>query len=144
MALGLGSSLSVLEISNRASVTKIANETLSGITLRLDNHESGANANSHTITNITGLATALTGKVNTSQVLTNVPAGALFTDTVYTKPANEPISYITGLDTALNSKAAVFTGYTGSVTVVTGVDFVAQTVTTKVVTYSNGIVTSIV
>ena len=42
------------------------------------------------------------------------------------------------------SKAAVFTGYTGSVTVVTGVNFVAQTVTTKVVTYSNGIVTSIV
>ena len=98
----------------------------------------------HTITNITGLSTALTGKVNTSQVLTNVPAGAVFTDTVYIKPANEPISYITGLQTALTNKAAVFTGYTGSVTVVTGVDFVAQTVTTKVVTYSNGIVTSIV
>lgn len=33
---------------------------------------------------IDGLQTALDGKVNTSQVLTNVPAGAVFTDTVTT------------------------------------------------------------
>ena len=35
---------------------------------------------------ITGLQTALDGKVDDSQVLTNVPSGALFTDTVYTLP----------------------------------------------------------
>ena len=41
-----------------------------------------------------------------TQVLTNVPSGALFTDTntVYTHPTNHAISVITGLQTALNGK----------------------------------------
>jgi hypothetical protein len=38
------------------------------------------------MTNITGLATALAGKVDDGQVLTNVPSGAVFTDTVYNLP----------------------------------------------------------
>jgi len=50
------------------------------------------------------IATAVNSKANSTQVLTNVPSGALFTDTVYTKPTNEPISYITGLQTALDGK----------------------------------------
>lgn len=37
---------------------------------------------SHNIADVTGLQTALDGKVDDSQVLTNVPAGAVFTDTV--------------------------------------------------------------
>jgi hypothetical protein len=40
----------------------------------------------HTIANITNLQTSLDGKVDDGQVLTNVPAGAVFTDTVYTLP----------------------------------------------------------
>ena len=40
----------------------------------------------HAISDVTGLQTALDGKVDDSQVLTNVPAGAKFTDTVYTLP----------------------------------------------------------
>jgi len=59
---------------------------------------------SHSISFITGLQTALDGKVDDSQVLTNVPAGALFTDTVYTHPSSHPISFITGLQTALDNK----------------------------------------
>jgi hypothetical protein len=39
------------------------------------------NSHTHTIANVTGLQTALDGKVDDSQVLTNVPSGALFTDT---------------------------------------------------------------
>lgn len=38
------------------------------------------------MTNITGLATALAGKVDDNQVLTNVPSGAVFSDTVYSLP----------------------------------------------------------
>ena len=38
------------------------------------------------ISQITGLQSAIDGKVDDSQVLTNVPTGALFTDTVYTLP----------------------------------------------------------
>lgn len=39
---------------------------------------------SHAISDVTGLQTALDGKVDDSQVLTNVPAGAVFTDTITT------------------------------------------------------------
>mgnify|MGYP001773588154 CR=1 FL=1 len=37
----------------------------------------------HSISQVTGLQTALDGKVDDSQVLTNVPSGAVFTDTTY-------------------------------------------------------------
>ena len=40
--------------------------------------------NTHAIADVTGLQTALNGKVDNSQVLTNVPVGAKFTDTVTT------------------------------------------------------------
>lgn len=43
-------------------------------------------AHNHGIAEIDGLQTALDGKVDDSQVLTNVPAGAVFTDTVYVHP----------------------------------------------------------
>ena len=42
---------------------------------------------------------ALDGKVDKSQVLTNVPANAIFTDTVYTHPSSHPASMITDLPT---------------------------------------------
>ena len=45
--------------------------------------------------------TALDGKVDNSKVLTNVPAGAKFTDTIYTHPASHPASMITNLPTSL-------------------------------------------
>ena len=47
---------------------------------------------------IAGLQTALDGKVDDSQVLTNVPSGAVFTDTVYTHPSTHPASMITTTD----------------------------------------------
>ena len=57
---------------------------------KLDSIATSANnyshPSAHTISFITGLQTALDGKVDDSQVLTNVPSGALFTDTVYTLP----------------------------------------------------------
>jgi hypothetical protein len=52
-------------------------------------------SHNHIILNIDGLQTALDGKVDDSQVLTNVPVGALFTDTIYTHPINHPPSIIT-------------------------------------------------
>lgn len=90
---------------------------------------------SHPISMITGLQSALDGKVDDSQVLTNVPSGAVFTDTTYsvgdggltqknftttlktkldgiatgannyTHPASHAISVITGLQSALDDKA---------------------------------------
>ena len=47
-----------------------------------------------TISDVEGLQTALDGKVDDSQVLTNVPANAKFTDTVYTHPATHSADMI--------------------------------------------------
>ena len=54
----------------------------------------------------TNISTAISSKVDSTRVLTDVPSGAVFTDTLYTKPTNEPISYITGLQTSLDSKVS--------------------------------------
>jgi hypothetical protein len=50
--------------------------------------------------------TLMDGKPDNSRLLTDVPSSAVFTDTVYSKPSAEPISYVTGLQTALNGKQA--------------------------------------
>ena len=74
---------------------------LDGISTSANNYTHPAN---HAISVITGLQTALDDKVDDTQVLTNVPSGAVFTDTVYSHPANHAISVITGLQTALDAK----------------------------------------
>ena len=53
------------------------------------------------------------------------------------------ISNISGLQTALNDKQDVIRGYTGNVSVVVGVDFTAETVTTVEIKIVNGIITEI-
>jgi hypothetical protein len=56
------------------------------------------------------IQTQLDTKVDNTRVLTDVPAGALFTDTVYTKPVSEPISYITNLQLTLDNKVDTLSG----------------------------------
>jgi hypothetical protein len=46
----------------------------------------------------------LNNKVNSPQVLTNVPVSALFSDTIYLKPNSEPISYVADLQNILDTK----------------------------------------
>ena len=53
------------------------------------------------------------------------------------------ISNISGLETALNGKQDVISGYTGTIDIVVGVNFDTKTVTSKTVNVSNGIITSI-
>ena len=53
------------------------------------------------------------------------------------------ISNISGLQTALNGKQDVISGYTGNVSVVVGIDFTAQAVTTVEIKIVNGIITEI-
>jgi hypothetical protein len=117
----------------QVNFTTADNTKLDGIATSANNYVHPA---SHAISFITGLQTALDGKVDDSQVLTNVPAGAVFTDTNatysvgdggltqvnfttadntkldgiatsannYVHPASHAISFITGLQTALNAK----------------------------------------
>ena len=113
----------VLEMSNRATIQKLSAETLSGLTARLDNHESGLNTNAHGISNIAGLQTALNGKSNVGHA--------------------HVISDVTGLEVALNSKQDVIIGATGSFTYVKTVDFIGETITTGTINVNNGIITSI-
>lgn len=54
------------------------------------------------------------------------------------------IENIFGLQTELDNKANVFTGYTGSIDVVIDVDFTGQTTTKKTINIINGIVVSII
>ena len=56
------------------------------------------------VNEITELDTALSGKVDNERVLTDVPANAKFTDTVYTHPATHSISEVSGLQAELDSK----------------------------------------
>ena len=104
----------VLEMANRASVQKLSTESLSGLTSRMDNHESGLNVNAHGISNIAGLQMELNEK-----------------------------AYIDDVHTALDTKADVFTGYTGTLTVVNAVNFTTQTTTTATLNIVNGIIVSI-
>ena len=60
-----------------------------------------------------GYNVLLSQKAETSQVLTNVPANAVFTDTLYTHPSQHSISMITGLQTELNKISGLKTGVSG-------------------------------
>lgn len=50
---------------------------------------------------------------------------------------------IIGLQTVLDGKQNIISGYTGIIDIVVGVDFMTKTVTLKTVNVSNGIITSI-
>jgi len=56
------------------------------------------------ISEVSGLQAALDGKINDSQVLTNVPLNAVFTDSVYSHPATHSIAEVSGLQTVLDGK----------------------------------------
>jgi hypothetical protein len=56
--------------------------------------------------NLTAQNSALSLYPLATRLLTDVPVNALFSDTVYTKPAAEAIAYITGLQAALDAKLA--------------------------------------
>ena len=146
----------VIEMSNRATVQKLSTETLSGLTSRLDNHESGLNTNAHQISNIAGLQTELNGKEPAFSK--NTGFNKNFGSTAGTvcqgndsrlSDARTPVGHthafadVTGLATALSEKQDVITGYTGSITVVLSVDFTAEEVTTGTLNITNGIITSI-
>jgi len=55
------------------------------------------------------LASQMSGKVDNSRVLTDVPSGALFTDTLYVHPTQHAIADVAGLQTELNAKQPLLT-----------------------------------
>ena len=146
----------VIEMANRASVQKLAGESLSGLTDRLDNHESGLNTNAHGISNIAGLQAGLNSKepVFSKNTGFNKNFGST-TGTVCEgndsrlSDARTPVSHhhtissVINLQDELDNKADVFTGYTGTLTVIKTINFEAQTTTTATLNITNGIIVSI-
>ena len=53
------------------------------------------------------------------------------------------VSNISGLQTALNGKQDVISGYTGTIDIIVSVDFANQTFQTAQINVSNGIITKI-
>ena len=147
----------VLELANRSSIQKLEGESLSSFTIRMDNHESGLNTNAHGIANIAGLQTALNGKEpvfskntafnknfgNTAETVCQGNDSRL-SDSRTPTAHNHVIGDVSGLQSILDGKANSFIGYNGSFSAVTGVNFAGQSVTTKTITVSNGIITSVV
>ena len=82
-----------------------------------------------------------------NRVVTNGVTGKVVNDLASHKSGTNTnahqISNIAGLQTALNGKQDVISGYTGNVSVVVGVDFTAETVTTVEIKIVNGIITEI-
>ncbi len=146
----------VIEMANRASVQKLAGESLSGLTDRLDNHESGLNTNAHGISNIAGLQTELNSKEpvfskntgfnkNFGSTTGTVCEGndSRLSDARTPVSHNHAISNVINLQAELDTKADAFTGYTGTLTVIKTINFGAQTTTTATLNITNGIIVSI-
>ena len=83
------------DLSGQASFDGSSNVTISAAVAD-DSHN-------HVISNVDGLQAALDNKVDDSQVLTNVPSGAVFTDTTYTEGDGglTQINFTSGLSTKL-------------------------------------------
>ena len=147
----------VIEMANRASVQKLAGESLSGFTDRLDNHESGLNTNAHGISNIAGLQAGLNSKEpvfskntgfnkNFGSTTGTVCEGndSRLSDARTPVTHNHAISTVINLQDELDNKADAFTGYTGTLTVIKTINFGAQTTTTATLNITNGIIVSII
>lgn len=84
------------DVSGSATIRGDANANIS-VTIADYSHN-------HTIANVDGLSAALSGKVDDGQVLTNVPSGAVFTDTTYSV-GNGGLTQV-NFTSAMNSKLA--------------------------------------
>ena len=144
--------LGVFEVANRVSTNNVTNEVVEG----LAGHQSEQNTSAHEISNISGLQAALNEKEymfskntafnrNFGTTSGTVCQGndSRLSDARTPTAHTHTVSDVSGLQTALNGKQDIISGYTGNVSVVVGVDFMAQTVTKVTINVSNGIITSI-
>lgn len=120
MASKLGNA-HVIEIANRVASNNTA-DGITGVANNLANHQSGLNNNAHQINNVNGLQTALDNKANATH--------------------SHTVSDITGLQGMLDSKADKG-AVTQTLTVITEVDFINQTVVTANINIVDGIITEI-
>ena len=114
---------SVFDIASRAKLQQVDLVSLETTSAKISDHTKEDNKLAHTVDNIAGLRPLLDGKSYTGHTHTS--------------------SEITDISSLLANKANKFTGFTGSFSVITSVDFTGKTTTTKTVTVSNGIIVSV-
>ena len=144
--------LGVFEIANRVAINNTSDAVVEG----LAGHQSEENTSAHEVSNISGLQAALNEKEymfskntafnrNFGTTSGTVCQGndSRLSDARTPTAHTHTVSDVSGLETALSGKQNVISGYTGTIDIVVGVDFIAQTVTSKTVNVSNGIITSI-
>ena len=144
--------LGVFEIANRV----VVNNTIDAVVEGLAGHQSEKNTSAHEVSNISGLQAALNEKEymfskntafnrNFGTTSGTVCEGndSRLSDARIPTAHTHTVSDVSGLETALSGKQNVISGYTGTIDIVVGVDFIAQTVTSKTVNVSNGIITNI-
>ena len=116
-------SKSVFDIAARAKLQQIDLVSLETTNTKISDHIKEDNKLAHTVDNIAGLRPLLDGKSYTGHTHTS--------------------SEITDISSLLANKANKFTGFTGSFSVITGVNFTDKTVTKVTINVSNGIIVSI-
>ena len=144
--------IGVFEIANRVVINNTTDEIVEG----LAGHQSEKNTSAHEVSNISGLQAALNEKeyVFSKNTAFNKDFGTTLGTVCQgndnrLSDARTPIAHthaisdVSGLETALNGKQDVISGYTGNVNVVVGVDFTAETVTTVEIKIVNGIIIEI-
>ena len=144
--------LGVFEIANRVVINNTTDTVVEG----LAGHQSEKNTSAHEVSNISGLQAILNEKEymfskNTAfnkdfgTTLGTVCQGndSRLSDARIPTAHTHVISDVSGLETALGGKQDVISGYTGNISVVTGVNFANQTSETAKINVSNGIIISI-
>ena len=116
-------SKNVFEIAARAKLQQIDLVSLETTNTKISDHIKKDNKLAHTVDNIAGLRPLLDGKSYAGHTHTS--------------------SEITDISNVLANKANAFTGFTGSFSVITSVNFTGQTTTSKTIKVSNGIIVSV-
>ena len=114
---------SVFDIASRAKLQQVDLVSLETTNTKISDHIKEDKKLAHTVDNIAGLRPLLDGKSYTGHTHTS--------------------SEITDINNVLANKANKFTGFTGSFSVITSVNFTAKTATSKTINVSNGIIISI-
>ena len=144
--------LGVFEIANRVAI----NNTTDVIVEGLAGHQSETNTSAHEVSNISGLQAALNEKEymfskntafnknfgTTSETVCQGNDSRL-SDARIPTAHTHTVSNVSGLETALNGKQNIISGYTGTIDIIVSVDFANKTSKTAKINVSNGIIISI-
>ena len=144
--------LGVFEIANRVAINNTSDAVVEG----LAGHQSETNTSAHEVSNISGLQAALNEKEymfskntafnrNFGTTSGTVCQGndSRLSDARTPTAHTHTVSDVSGLETALNGKQDIISGYTGTIDIVVSVDFANQRSETAQINVSNGIIISI-